>query len=99
MAALLAAGAALLFGTLAVTIRIALRVRPDADCGALATTAVACPVCVAVAAAFGQWSHVRWADTWPFLVAGTVAPSLSPLLLTRAVALIGAPRTTIIVEN
>jgi drug/metabolite transporter (DMT)-like permease len=97
VAALLAAGAALLFGALAVTIRIALRARPDADSGALVTTAVACAVCVAVAAAFGQWSDVRWADTWPFLVAGTVAPGLSQLLFTRAVELIGPSRTTILV--
>jgi drug/metabolite transporter (DMT)-like permease len=97
VAAVLAAAAALLFGALAVTIRIALRTQADADAGALVTTAVAFVVCVAIAAAFGQWSHVQWVDTWPFLVAGTVAPGLSQVLFTRAVELIGASRTTILV--
>jgi drug/metabolite transporter (DMT)-like permease len=97
VAVVLAAGAALLFGALAVTIRIALRTGADADAGALATTAIACAACVAIAAVFGQWSRVPWADTWPFLVAGTVAPGVSQLLFTRAVGLIGASRTAILV--
>lgn len=97
MAVLLAAGAALLFGALAVTIRIALRPGIDADAGALVTTAFACAVCLAIAAAFGQWSRVAWRDTWPFLVVGTIAPGISQLLFTRAVALIGPSRTAILV--
>ncbi|HZC29198.1 MAG TPA: DMT family transporter [Gaiellaceae bacterium] len=97
MAVLLAAGAAMLFGALAVAIRIAFRSNVDADAGALTTTAVACVVCVAAAAIFGQWSHVPWADTWPFVTAGTVAPGVSQLLFTRAVELIGASRTAILV--
>jgi uncharacterized membrane protein len=97
VAVLLAAAAAMLFGALAVTIRIALRGDADADAGALVTTAVAAIVCVVVAAAFGQWSRVPWRDTWPFLVAGTVAPGISQLLFTRAVDLIGASRTAILV--
>lgn len=97
MTVLLAAGAAMLFGALAVAIRIAFRSGADADAGALVTTAVACIVCVAVAAIFGQWSHVPWSDTWPFLTAGTVAPGVSQLLFTRAVELIGASQTAILV--
>ncbi|HYY03091.1 MAG TPA: DMT family transporter [Gaiellaceae bacterium] len=97
MAVLLAAGAAMLFGALAVAIRIAFRSGADADAGALVTTAVAWIVCVVVAALFGQWSRVPWADTWPFLTAGTVAPGISQLLFTRAVELIGASRTAILV--
>jgi drug/metabolite transporter (DMT)-like permease len=97
VAVLLAAGAAMLFGALAVTIRIGLRTQADSDAGALVTTAGACLVCVLIAAVFGQWSHVPWADTWPFLAAGTVAPGVSQLLFTRAVGLIGASRTAILV--
>jgi drug/metabolite transporter (DMT)-like permease len=97
VAVLLAAGAAMLFGALAVTIRIALRTDADADAGALVTTGVACSACIAIAVAFGQWSRVPWRDTWPFLAAGIVAPGISQLLFTRAVALIGASRTAILV--
>jgi drug/metabolite transporter (DMT)-like permease len=87
----------MLFGALAVTIRIALRGDADADAGALVTTAVAALVCIVIAAALGQWSRVPWGDTWPFLVAGIVAPGISQLLFTRAVGLIGASRTAILV--
>lgn len=97
MAVLLAAGAAALFGALAVSIRVGLRSGADPDAGAFVTTALACVVCVVIAAAFGQWSGVSWPSTWPFLVAGTVAPGISQLLFTRAVALIGASRTAILV--
>lgn len=87
----------MLFGVLAVTIRVALRTDADPDAGALVTTALACLVCVAIAAAFGQWSRVPWGDTWPFLAAGLAAPGISQLLFTRAVGLIGAARTAIVV--
>jgi drug/metabolite transporter (DMT)-like permease len=97
VAVLLAAGAAMLFGALAVTIRVALRTDADPDAGALVTTTVACVACVVIAAAFGQWSRVPWGDTWPFLLAGTVAPGISQLLFTRAIGLIGASRTAILV--
>jgi drug/metabolite transporter, DME family len=97
MAVLFAAAAAFLFGALAVSIRIALRGDADPDAGSLVTTAGACLVCVAVAGAFGEWSHVPWGGTWPFLVAGTVAPGISQVLFTRAIGLIGASRTTVVV--
>jgi drug/metabolite transporter (DMT)-like permease len=97
VAIVLAAAAAMLFGALAVAIRFALRTDADPDAGALVTTFVACVLCIVIAAVLGQWSHVAWGDTWPFLVAGTVAPGISQLLFTRAVGLIGASRTTILV--
>lgn len=97
MAVAFGGAAALLFGALAVSIRIALRGDADPDAGTLVTTAGACLVCVAIAAAFGQWSRVPWSDTWPFLVAGTVAPGISQVLFTRAVGLIGASRTSVVV--
>ena len=85
------------FGALAVAIRVALAPGIDPDAASLVTTTVACLVCVAIAAAFGQWSGVPWRDTWPFFVAGTVAPGITQVLFTRAVGLIGPSRTTILV--
>jgi uncharacterized membrane protein len=97
VAVLLAAGAALLFGALAVTIRLALRSGVDPEAGSLATTGIACVVCAAIAAMFGEWSTTPWRETWPFLAAGTVAPGITQMLFTRAVALIGPSRTAIVI--
>jgi drug/metabolite transporter (DMT)-like permease len=97
MAVLLAAAAALLFGVLAVAIRVALRTAPDPDAGSQVTTLVACCVCVVVAVAFGEWRRTPWHETWPFFVAGVVTPGISQLLFTRAVDLIGPSRTTMLV--
>jgi drug/metabolite transporter (DMT)-like permease len=97
VAVLLAAGAALLFGALAVTIRLALRPGIDPEAGSLATTAVAGVVCAAIAAMFGEWSATPWRETWPFFAAGTVAPEVTQMLFTRAVALIGPSRTAIVI--
>jgi drug/metabolite transporter, DME family len=93
----LAAGAAFLFGSLAVAIRVALGSGADPDAGALVTTGLACATCAAIAAAFGEWTHVPWRETWPFLAAGTVAPGITQVLFTRAVGLIGPSRTAIVV--
>jgi drug/metabolite transporter (DMT)-like permease len=97
VAVLLGAAAAMSFGALAVAIRVALAPGIDPDAASLVTTAVACVLCVGIAASYGQWSHVPWRDTWPFLVAGTVAPGITQVLFTRAVGLIGPSRTTILV--
>ena len=97
MAVLLGAAAALSFGALAVAIRVALTPELDPDAASLVTTTVACAVCVAIAGLLGQWSDVPWRDTWPFLVAGTVAPGITQVLFTRAVGLIGPSRTAILV--
>jgi drug/metabolite transporter (DMT)-like permease len=97
VAVLLGAAAAMSFGALAVSIRVALAPRIDPDAASLVTTTVACLLCIVIAALFGQWSGVPWRDTWPFLVAGTVAPGITQVLFTRAVGLIGPSRTTIVV--
>jgi drug/metabolite transporter (DMT)-like permease len=97
VAVLLGAAAALSFGALAVAIRVALAPGIDPDAASLVTTAVACSVCVVIAAAFGQWSDVAWRDTWPFFAAGMVAPGITQVLFTRAIGLIGPSRTTIVV--
>jgi drug/metabolite transporter (DMT)-like permease len=97
VAVLLGAAAALSFGALAVSIRVALAPGLDPEAASLVTTGVALLVCLLIALAAGQWTAVPWRDTWPFLVAGTVAPGITQVLFTRAVGLIGPSRTTILV--
>jgi drug/metabolite transporter (DMT)-like permease len=94
---LLAAGAALSFGALAVTIRLSLGPGIDAEAASLVTTFVACVVCAVLALAKGDFSGLAWGDTWPFLVTGLFAPGISQILFTRAVGVIGPSRTAILV--
>jgi drug/metabolite transporter (DMT)-like permease len=94
---LLAAGAALSFGALAVTIRLALGPGIDAEAAALVTTVIAGVICVVLSIAAGDLSGLDWADTWPFFVTGLFAPGISQIFFTRAVGLIGASRTAVFV--
>jgi len=57
----LAAGAALSFGALAVTIRISLRPPLDAEAASLVTTFLAGVCCVVLAVVTGDLSGVAWA--------------------------------------
>ncbi len=97
MVVLLAAGAALSFGALAVTIRLALGSAIDAEAAALVTTVVALAVCAVLAAVTGDFSGLAWADMWPFFVTGLFAPGISQILFTRAVGAIGPSRTAVLV--
>ncbi len=97
MVVLLAAGAAVLFGALAVTIRMSLGPGIDPEAASLVTAFVACLICIAVAAAFGDFSGLAWRETWPFFVAGVWVPGVSQMLFTRAVGVIGPSRTAILV--
>jgi drug/metabolite transporter (DMT)-like permease len=94
---LLAAGAALSFGALAVTIRLALVPGIDAEAASLVTTVVAGLFCVALALASGDFSDLAWSDTWPFFVTGLFAPGISQILFTRSIGLIGPSRTAVLV--
>jgi drug/metabolite transporter (DMT)-like permease len=94
---LLAAGAALSFGALAVTIRLALGPGIDAKAAALVTTVIAGVICAVLSVAAGDLSGLDWADTWPFLLTGLFAPGISQIFFTRAVGLIGASRTAVFV--
>jgi drug/metabolite transporter (DMT)-like permease len=94
---LLAAGAALSFGALAVTIRLALHPPIDAEAASLVTTFLAGMVCLVLAVAKGDLSGLDWVDTWPFLVTGLFAPGISQILFTRAVGVIGPSRTAVLV--
>jgi drug/metabolite transporter (DMT)-like permease len=94
---LLALGAAVSFGALAVTIRLALRPPLDAETASLVTTFLAGACCVVLAAATRDFSGLDWADTWPFFVTGLFAPGISQIFFTRAVGLIGPSRTAVFV--
>jgi drug/metabolite transporter (DMT)-like permease len=94
---LLALGAAVSFGALAVAIRLALHPPLDAETASLVTTFLAGACCVVLAAATGDFSGLDWADTWPFFVTGLFAPGISQIFFTRAVGLIGPSRTAIFV--
>jgi drug/metabolite transporter (DMT)-like permease len=94
---LLAAGAALSFGALAVTIRLSLHPPIDAEAASLVTTFLAGVCCVVVAIATGDLTGFDWVDTWPFFVTGLFAPGISQILFTRAVGAIGPSRTAVLV--
>ncbi len=97
MVVLLAAGSALFFGALAVTIRLALARGIDAEAGSLVTTVSAGVLCALLALVFGDFSGVAWRDTWPFFLTGLFAPGISQILFTRSVGVIGPSRTAIAV--
>lgn len=97
MVVLLAAGAALSFGALAVTIRLALQPPLDAEAASLVTTFLAGVCCVVLAVATGDLTGFDWVDTWPFFVTGLFAPGISQILFTRAVGVIGPSRTAVFV--
>ncbi len=97
MVVVLAAGAALSFGALAVTIRLSLHPPIDAEAASLVTTVLAGVCCVVLAVATGDLSGFSWVDTWPFFVTGLFAPGISQILFTRAVGVIGPSRTAVLV--
>lgn len=98
MVVLLAVGAAVSFGALAVTIRLALRPPIDAEAASLVvTTFLAGLFCVVVAAVTGDFSGLDWGDTWPFFVTGLFAPGISQILFTRGIGVIGPSRTAVLV--
>ena len=94
---LLALGAAVSFGALAVTIRLALQPPLDAEAASLVTTFLAGVCCVALALGRRDFSGLDWGATWPFFVTGLFAPGISQIFFTRAVGLIGPSRTAVFV--
>ena len=97
MVVLLALGAAVSFGALAVTIRLALHPPLDAETASLVTTFLAGACCVLLATVTSDFSELDWGDTWPFFVTGLFAPGISQIFFTRAVGLIGPSRTAVFV--
>ena len=97
MAIALASLASLFFGVLAVTMRMCFRSGAAFGPVALATTGGAAVVAFAVALAAHGAEEVTLHSVWPFVVAGVVAPGVSQLLFVRAIELIGASRTAVLV--
>ena len=97
MAIALASLASLFFGVLAVTMRMCFRSRAAFGPVALATTGGAAVVAFVVALAAHGTEEATLHSVWPFVVAGVVAPGVSQLLFVRAIELIGASRTAVLV--
>jgi drug/metabolite transporter (DMT)-like permease len=97
LAIALASLASLFFGVLAVTMRMCFRSGAAFGPVALATTGGAAVVAFAVALAAHGTEEVTLHSVWPFVVAGVVAPGVSQLLFVRAIELIGASRTAVLV--
>jgi drug/metabolite transporter (DMT)-like permease len=93
-AILLAALSAFLFGAMTVLVRVALRNGVPPEAGSLLTIVPACTVTGIVTAARGHWD---FADAWPFVLAGVLAPGLAQILFTFAVRDAGASRTSVTV--
>jgi len=94
-AVLLACAAGVLYGAVAVTLRLGLARYADAYVGALASIVVAFAVC-AVAAAVAADAPGGLGDVWPYLVGGALAPGISQLLFVLAVREIGSSRTGVV---
>jgi uncharacterized membrane protein len=89
----LALGSAVLFGSLSVTLRYALRRCPDPEAGALVTALVALVPCGLIALGSWDWQGALW----PFLLAGLIAPGCSQIFYVLAVRDAGASRTAVLV--
>jgi drug/metabolite transporter (DMT)-like permease len=83
----------MLFGSLSVTLRYALRRCPDAEAGALATTLVALATCGLAALVSWDWDG----SLWPFFLAGLIAPGGSQILYVLAIRDAGPSRTAVLV--
>lgn len=83
----------MLFGSMSVALRFALRRCPDAEAGALASAVAALVPCAAIAIAGSQWRG----DVLPFLLAGLLAPGCTQLLHVLAVRDAGPARASVVV--
>ena len=92
-AVVLALVSAALFGSMTVALRFALARAPDAEAGALLTIVVAFAVTLPFVAA----GELDLGGTWPFLLAGMLAPGGSQLLFTLAVRDAGPSRASVTV--
>jgi drug/metabolite transporter (DMT)-like permease len=97
LAIALASLASLFFGVLAVTMRMCFRSGAAFGPVALATTGGAAVVAFVAALAAHGTHEATLHSVWPFVVAGVVAPGVSQLLFVRAIELIGASRTAVLV--
>jgi drug/metabolite transporter (DMT)-like permease len=92
----LALCSALLFGGMSVGLRIGLTRRPDPALATVATVAGAFAVALTAAALEAPSRGVHAGDAWPFLLAGILQPGIGQLLVTLAIATVGASRSSVV---
>jgi drug/metabolite transporter (DMT)-like permease len=79
---------------MSVSVRLALRRFDDPEVGALAMSSVALALTGVIGLAATR--SLDLGETWPFLIAGAIAPGLSQILFVRAVREAGAARTSVL---
>src|SRR5436190_23892598 len=92
----LALASAALFGAMTVFVRLGVRAAPRAGAGAgtLATLLPATAITLLAALVAGP---TDLPSAWPYALAGVVAPGLSQILFTLAIAAVGASRSSAVV--
>ena len=96
-AVVLALVSAALFGGMTVAVRFGFAGGDDARLASLATTATAFAVCTAVTTVSQGWSRSDLGGVAPYALAGLIAPGVSQVLFTRAVAEAGPSRASVVV--
>lgn len=96
-AVLLALVSAALFGVMTVALRFGLRREPDADAATLATVLVAFAVALVAAILEAGARGPDLGETWPYLLAGLLAPGGSQICFTLAIRDAGPSRTSVAV--
>jgi drug/metabolite transporter (DMT)-like permease len=94
---LLATAAGMLFGALAVAVRLGLRRRPDAEGGAFVVALVGFLLAVVVAAPVVAVDGAELEGLWAFALVGAIVPGASQILFVRAIRDIGASRTAVLI--
>ena len=95
-AILLSLATGLLFGLLAVSLRMGLVRYPDAELAAFHNLFIGFGVAFLATAAAGQLTELSWSDVWPFLALGAIAPGITQMMFLFALRDIGASRTMVI---
>jgi drug/metabolite transporter (DMT)-like permease len=81
---------------MSVGLRIGLSRHPDTALATLATVVGALGVALVAAVAEAPARGVHAAEAWPFLLAGILQPGLGQLLVTLAIATVGASRASVV---
>ena len=95
-AVIVASVAGLLFGALAVAVRLGLRRAPDPVAASVVLTAAALLVPLLAIAAGASTGRFDAGELWPFLLIGALSPGLFTILYVRAIADAGAARTGVL---
>jgi drug/metabolite transporter (DMT)-like permease len=93
----LATAAGILFGALAVAVRVGLRRRPDAEAGAFVVALVGCLLAALVTAPVIAVEGAELGGLWAFALVGAIVPGASQILFVGAIREIGASRTAVLI--